>query len=103
MPAETGFGALGVFELHDAHPLDGLLAHAEEAGRHLGDDVVVVGLQLVGVAPFAGAAEGVQGGRGPCPGHHGEDADRAEGHAAEVERDRDGRRSVSRLRSGSAR
>ena len=42
MAAQTGFGALGIFELDDAHPLDGLFPHPEKAGGHLGDDMIVI-------------------------------------------------------------
>ncbi len=68
--AQTGLGALGVLELHDAHPLDGLLAHAEEPGGHLGDHVVVVGPEAVVIAALAGAGEAVPGRRprGPWRG-----------------------------------
>ena len=43
VPAQAGLGALGVLELDDAHALDGVLAHAEEARGHLRDHMVVVG------------------------------------------------------------
>jgi len=62
--AQAGLCALGVFELDDAHALDGVLAHAEEAGGHLRDHVIVVGLETVVVSAFAGAGEGIpRGGR----------------------------------------
>jgi len=50
-------------------------AHAEQAGRYLGDDVFVVGLEAIGVAALAGAGEGVPGGRGTRLGHDGVNAD----------------------------
>ena len=65
--AEAGLGALRVLELHDRRPLDRLLAHAEEAGRDLGDHVVVIGLQAVRVAALAGAGERIPGSCRPRP------------------------------------
>jgi hypothetical protein len=84
--AEARLGALGVLELDDAHALDGVLAHAEEARRDLGDDVVVVGLQAIVVAALARAGEDVPRGGGARLGQDGVDADRTERHATAVDR-----------------
>ena len=54
MAAEAGFRALGVLELDDLDALDGLLAHPEQAGGHLGNHVVVVRLEHLGIAALAG-------------------------------------------------
>ena len=59
MAAEARLGALGVLEFHHAHPLDGVLPHAEQPGGHLGDHVIVIGGKVFGIAALAGAAEGV--------------------------------------------
>ena len=87
--AEARLGALRVLELDDRHALDGFLAHAEQPRRHLGDHVVVVGLQAVEVAALAGAGEGVPGHRGAGLAEDGVDADRPERHAAAVHREVD--------------
>jgi hypothetical protein len=84
--AEARLGALGILELDHAHALDGVLAHAKQAGRDLGDDVVVVGLQTIVKTALAGAGEGVPRSRSTRLGHDGVDTDRAEGHAAAVDR-----------------
>ena len=87
--AQAGLGALGVLELDDAHALDGILAHAEQARGHLRDHVVVVGLQTVVISALAGAGERV-----PRRGRAGlaqnrVDADRAEAHPPAVDGDVD--------------
>ena len=57
VPAQAGLGALSVFELDDAHALDGILADAEEASGHLCDHVVVIGPQAVVISALAGAGK----------------------------------------------
>ena len=86
VPAQARLGALGVLELHDAHALDGILAHAEEAGGHLRDHVVVVGPQAVGVSALAGAGEGVPRHGRAGFAQDGVDAHRPEAHAAAIDR-----------------
>ena len=70
VPAQARLGPLGVLELHDRRPLDGLLANAEQAGRHLRDHVVGVRDQPVDVAALARAGQRVPrlGRRGPGSG-----------------------------------
>ncbi len=89
VPAQAGFGALGVLELDDPHALDGVLAHAKKAGGHLRDHMVVVGLQTVVISALAGAGERV-----PRHGRAGfaqnrVDADRPEAHPPAIDREVD--------------
>ena len=84
VPAQARLGALGVLELDDPRPLDRLLAHAEQARGHLGDHVVGVGDEALGVAALAGAGEAVEGlGHAGLAQQHA-DVGRAERHAAAV-------------------
>ena len=83
--AQTGLGALGVFEFDDRHALDGVFAHAEKTGRNLRDDVVVVGLQAIVETALARAREGVPCGGGARFAQNGVNTDRAKRHAAAVD------------------
>ena len=82
--AQAGLGPLGILELHDPRPLDRLLADAEQARGHLGDHVVGVGDEALGIAAFAGAGEAVEGLGHPGLAQQDADVGRAERHAAAV-------------------
>ncbi len=84
MSAQPGFGALGILEFHDGHPLDGFLAHAEKAGGDLGDHVVVIGPHPLHVPALPGAGKGIPRGRRTGFGQLGDIAHRPEGHAAAI-------------------
>ena len=89
MPAQTRFCPLGIFEFDNFDPLDRLLAHTEQSGSDLGDHMVVVGLQFIGITALTRTAEGAECGCRFHAAQHGCDADRSIGHAAPVERDLD--------------
>jgi len=57
MPAQSWFGALGIFEFNDLHSLDGLFPDAEKSCGHLGDDMVVIRFELIRIPSFPGAAK----------------------------------------------
>ena len=83
--AEPGLRALGVLELDYARPADRLLPHAEQARRYLGDHVVLVRHELLGVASLTGGYERVPLPRRDDACEHRVDADRPERHAPAVE------------------
>ena len=58
MAAEARLCALGIFKLNDLDPLNRFFPHPEKPGGHLGDHMIVIGLEFIGVAPLACAAEG---------------------------------------------
>ena len=89
MPTQSRLGSLSVLELDDPHPLDGLFPYPEQASRHLGDDMIVVSLELLWVAALSRAEEGVPGLSCPGPGQHGGEAGGAKGHPRTVYGDRD--------------
>ena len=89
MPAEAGFGALRIFEFHDPHALDGILAHAEKAGGDLRDHVVVIRLEPVRIPSLARAGKAVPGRSRASFGQNSVDAHRPETHSSAVYRDVD--------------
>ena len=82
--AQARLGPLGILELDHPGPLDGLLADAEQPGGHLGDHVIGVGDQPLGIAALAGAGEAVEGLGHPGLAQQHADVGRAERHAAAV-------------------
>src|SRR5664279_1365282 len=88
MSAQAWFCTLRIFEFHYPHPLERFLADAEKTCCHLRDHMIVVGDQLFRVSAFSRATEGIERSSSLDTGKHGNNTDRAEGHAAEIERNR---------------
>ena len=84
VPTQSGFGTLCVLELDDPHPLNGVLAHAEQAGGHLRDHMVVVGLETVVIAALAGAGERVPRGGRAGFAQNRVDTDRSKTHPSAI-------------------
>ena len=97
-PPKPGLGALGILELDDPRTLDGFFADAEKPGGHLGNHVIGVRDEALGISALAGATEGIPVlATRTLPSKH-TDVGRTERHAAAVPGDVDlhlGRRVVA--------
>ena len=90
MPAQSGLGALGILELDDSGALYGLFGDAEQTGGHLGDHVVSMRDEPLGIASLTGAGERIEALGGTCSADHHRQGSGAKGHAPAVAWHRDG-------------